>query len=260
MQAVVSEVIDRFVGSEAESYTYGIRLVTVRSPNWRTKALPYLRPVKVQTPGIEAWLLSKENAAVLAAELCKRTDYREHNSSNLVIHNGQSATIALLQPKNFIKAVNLRQDMWPGYEMQTGQVEEGFSLELSPLLSTDGRTVDAVIKCDVDQVEKLVPVWVDVPTTPRKRVQIQVPQIVSWRLHERFRWPAADVLLISCGVVAVPGPGKATSPVGLSNPFDRSPPRADGLMFVESKGNSKHTLTETTPDVRSSGLDNRGRY
>ena len=37
-----------------------------------------------------------------------------------------------------------------------------------------------------------------------QRVEIQVPQIVSWRLHERFRWPTNQVLLLSCGVVATP--------------------------------------------------------
>lgn len=34
--------------------------------------------------------------------------------------------------------------------------------------------------------------------------QINVPQVASWRLHERFRWPADEVLLLSCGVVAAP--------------------------------------------------------
>lgn len=237
MQQLVTDVVDRFVASQAESYTFGVRLITVRSPNWRTKAYRVLRPVAVQTPGIEAWLLSKEDAAVLLADMRKRTDFREHNSANLLIHNGQAGNVAVQRPKTYMRSVNLRPEVWPGYQMEMGQVQEGFTLELSPLLSKETGTVDAVIKCNVDQVEKLVPVSIDVPTPadPRQRVEIQVPQMVSWRLHERFRWPKDQVLLISAGVVATPSAGRATA-LGFSNPFDTSPPRADGLMFVESQG------------------------
>ena len=54
---------------------------------------------------------------------------------------------------------------WPGFEAQTAQIEEGFSLEFHPLLAVDGKTIDAIIKCHVDQVEKMIPVMIDVPTT-----------------------------------------------------------------------------------------------
>ncbi|MDE0735838.1 MAG: hypothetical protein OSB47_08445, partial [Pirellulaceae bacterium] len=84
-QAVVSRIIDRFVLNKSEAQVLGICLATVSSPNWRTKSQHLMRPVKVHTPGAEAWLISKENAALLLASLRKRSDYREHNSPNLII-------------------------------------------------------------------------------------------------------------------------------------------------------------------------------
>jgi hypothetical protein len=142
-----------------------------------------------------------------------------------------------------MKSVRFQTASWPGYQLETGQVEEGFSFELSPLLSIDGSTVDAVIKCHVDQVEKMVPVTVDVGNTQgTQRVQIQVPQMVSWRLHERFRWPSNQVLLISAGIVATPGEGKTTTPFMIPNPFEFAPPRADGLIFIQCKGDAAHAL------------------
>ncbi len=75
---------------------------------------------------------------------------------------------------------------------------------------------------------------IDVPTTiaPRQRTEIKVPQIASCRLHERFRWPADQVLLISLGVVSSPSPASGSSmPLALSGPG-----RADLLVIVESKG------------------------
>ncbi len=261
IQKIVADVADRFVASSGTTQSYNVQMVTVGNPNWRATALGLMRPVQVQTPGIEAWLLTKENAALLANELRKRTDYREHNSSAVAIQNGQAATISLMRPTNFMKSVLFRPGTWPGYEIQTGQVEQGFSLELSALTSIDGQTVDAVIKCNVDQVEKMVPVYIDVPNGHQsQRIQIQVPQVVSWRLHERFRWPEKEVLLISAGVVATPGTGKATAALSIPNPFKLTPPRADGLMFVASSGAASASQLQTAPGARTSGIDFRGRY
>lgn len=266
---VVKQVIDRFVGSNADAYEFSIRLVTVNKPNWRARAHRMLQPVNVQSPGIQAWLLAKEDAAVLFTELQKRTDFRQHNSANLRIHNGQAGSLAQLRPKNHVKNVHLRTDVWPGYQVEMGQIEEGYTLEISPLTSLDGKIVDAVIKAHVDQVEKLVPVKIDVPTQldPRQQVEIQVPQMVSWRVHERFRWPTDKVLLVSCGVVAKPAAGQKTA-LGIPNPFFGSPPRADALMLLESKGKAATPPVGPAntagaagpPAIRTGSINFHGRY
>ncbi|GAA4423983.1 hypothetical protein [Bremerella cremea] len=262
MQEVVTDVVTKFVDSQAEVKKLGVRLVTVKSPNWRRLAYRMMQPVSVKTPGIEAWLMSKENAAILLSELRQRSDFREHHAADLLIHNGQSSTIAMLQPRVFVRGVRATQT-FPGYELQSDQIEEGFSMEVSPLLTPDDRMIDAVLKCSVDQVEKFVNVDVDVPTagTGRQAVDIQIPQMVSWRLHERFRWPSEQVLLISCGVVARPQSGIATSPQLPSIPLlPQSPPRADGLMFVEFKGDAKTGAGTPVPTAQPAAIDSRGRY
>ena len=270
IQGIVSGIVDRFVQSKGQADTYNVRLVTVGNPNWRATALHLMRPVGIETPGIEAWLLTKENAALLTDQLRKRTDYRDRNSSALVIQNGQAAAISLLRPTSFMRSVLFRPGTWPGYEVQNGQVEEGFSLELNVLKSLDGATIDAVVKCQVDQVERMLPVTIDVPQANQTSqiVQIQVPQMVSWRLHERFRWPANEVLLISAGVVATPETGRATAPTFVPNPFKLGAPRADGLMFVDYLGPTVTAAAtaaataagETAPQPRTGAIDVRGRY
>jgi hypothetical protein len=116
-------------------------------------------------------------------------------------------------------------------------VDEGYSLTISPLLSLDGKSVEAAIECQVDQIEKLVPVTIDVPIGKQsQRVQVQVPQMVSWRLSERFRWPADQVLLLSCGVVANPA-GAIGGPLAeLLGPIGVPTSRADALLLVEHRG------------------------
>jgi len=239
IQAVVSEVVDRFVNTEAESYAFSLRVVTVGNPNWRAKALPMLRPLEVESQGVQAWLLAKEDAALLQAELRKRTDYREHSSPQLLVSNGQATTVAATRSKTYVRDVQLRGDVWPGFESMPTQINEGFSLEFSPLLSLNRQTIDAVVKCNIDQVEKLIPVFLEVPTpvAPRQRAQIEVPQITQCRLHERFRFPSEHVLLVGLGVVAMPVPTDP-NPILKNLPWMGGPSRADLLVFIENKGNS----------------------
>ncbi len=54
-------------------------------------------------------------------------------------------------------------DGWPPYEPETGEIQEGYKIEVSPLLSLDRRTIDCFISAEVDQVDKLVPVDLDLP-------------------------------------------------------------------------------------------------
>lgn len=245
MQRVVADVVGQFVNGTQDPHALSVRLVSVRSPNWRGGYVHRLRPIEVQAPGIEAWLISKEDAALLLADLRRRSDFREYSASNVVYHNGQSQTISQRRPRNYIRSYRSRKqgNVWAGYDIDWAQFQEGFSLRISPLLSQDERTLDTVIKCKIDQVEKLVPVEIDLPgfNSQMQRAEIQVPQIVSWRLHERFRWPTSKVLLLSCGVVASPGPDRG-APLGFLNPFAGSAGRADALMFVESRGKASQAL------------------
>jgi hypothetical protein len=260
MQAVVAELVDRFVRSEAETMSFALRVITVENPGWRARLHRMLRPVTVQTPGVGAWLLEREDAALVLAELQRRSDYREHSSPHLLVNNGQSTVVSGKRNRPYVRDVLSRPDVWPGYEAELGQVEEGFALEFSPLLSLDGQMIDAALRCDVDQIEKMIPVAIDVPTpaAPRQRTQIEVPQITQFRLHERFRWPTSQVLLVSMGMVPLPVPvdGKPIVPI-LPIPLGNSPPRADLLVLIECRGQVGNAgRTSNLPDARSY----RGRY
>jgi hypothetical protein len=239
MHAVVADLVERFVASEAETRTFSLRVVTIDSPSWRAKAQRILRPVPAQTPGVCAWVLPKEEAAILLADLQHRPDYREHSSPHLLVNNGQSTVVSSMRGRVYIRDVISQPNAWQGVEAQTAQVNEGFSMEFSPLVSSDRRTIDAIVKCEVDQVEKLVPVLLEVPTqgSARQRTKIEVPQISQFRFNERFRWPVDQVLLVGMGMVALPVPIDGTPSVaGLPLPLPALPPRADLVVVIESKG------------------------
>lgn len=237
MHAVVADIADRFVNAEGSKYAFTLRVATVRNPNWRARALPYMTPIPVQSPGVQGWLLAKENARLLVSELVRRADYREYNSPQQLVPNGQSIVISTMRPRSYIKGAIPTQMTWPGYQPEMGMLEEGFSLEFSPLLSLDMASADAVVKLRLNQVEKMLPVKLDLPSVvaPNQRVQVDVPQMTAANLHERFRWPSDMVLLLSMGVVATPG---VTSDNALTEamPIFKTPPRADALLFIECMG------------------------
>lgn len=259
MVDVVGSVIDRFLNTEAETHAVGLRVITITSPNWRARAQRMLTPVEVQTPGVQAWLLAKEDASLLVAELRKRSDFREHSSPHLLVQNGQSAVVSLTRSRNYVRELLLKPTVWPGYEATTGQIDEGFSLELNPLLTNDQRMVDAILKVNVDQVEKLVPVMIDVPTAvaPRQRAKVEVPQLSQCRVHERFHWPVERVMLVGLGVVPTPL-DTDPNPLQKLNPL-ATPQRADLLVFIESKGTQP--IDPAAARVGSRETDRfRGRY
>jgi hypothetical protein len=249
MQEIVADLIDRFVSSEAATYTFSLRVVTLDSPSWRTGAQRLLRPVPVQTPGMNAWLLAKEDSAILLGELRRRSDYREHSSPYLMVNNGQATLVSAMRGRPYVRDVILRPETAAGFDPSPGQVDEGFNLDFSPLLSADRRLIDATVRCDVDQIEKMIPVMIDVPTpaSPRQRTKIEVPQITHYRFHERFRWPIEQVLLVGMGMVALPIPvdGAPLLP-GVPLPLGNTPARADLLLMVECKG-------QTTPAAAAAG-------
>ena len=237
IQNIVKQIVDRFNRTRGQVQNIDVNLVTVENPNWRSKLYTMLQPIEVKTPGVEAWMISKENAAILMSQLRLRADYKLHNGGRIASHDGQSIHLEKLRPVQFVRNLQWVPNQIPNYQPMMTRIEEGYRLDISCLSSLDNATIEAVIKCDVDQVEKLKNVKVSVPGANGRSQQmnLQIPQLISWRLHERFRWPNDQVLLLSCGVVATPDPESQSG--GLSIPgLPTKSNRADALLFFEYRG------------------------
>jgi hypothetical protein len=265
VQNTVRGIVERFVAVDPEAYKLSLRIVTVSNPAWRSTAAPLLKTVDVQSSGVDAWLLSQENATVLLDQLKKRADFKELAAVDQPVLHGQPLPLSQVQPKNYIRWLKMRPDGWSGYDPVSGSIDEGFTLKLSPLVSFDGRTVEAQVNATIDQVERLVTVPIDVKLGGQvQRSQIQVPQLVSWRLTERFRWPADHVLLLSCGVVASPTGENGGALAILRQPLEGRGSRSDALMLVEftrrNIGGTADRLQSKPAATISTNPVSRGRY
>ena len=263
-QAIVGNVVERFVRADHQHVGISVHLVTIGSPNWRTQALKLMQPITTQTPGLDAWLLTRENAAVLASQIRSRVDYREHNSDDMTILSGQSHTLMRRIPKSFSKSIVATPTAAPGYQIVRGEVKEGFDMTISPLVSLDGQQMEAVIDCRVDQMEKLSSINVEVPPPARGLAQVDIPQITSWRLHERFHWPMDQVLLVSRGVVAMPGlqrPDITNLPAVITS--NGKAPRAEALLFIvcrQLSGTNVSAAQNGQQGARAAQTNYHGRY
>lgn len=260
---VVAGMVERFTAGDKDPQVMHIRVLTVGSPNWRTRTHMLMQHVAVNSAGLQAWLLTKENAAMVMAMLRQRSDVREVQSVDLITHNGQVEKLASTRGRNYVQNIRQAPSGWPPYEPQTGEVQEGYRMQISPLLSVDRRAIDCCLQVEIDQVDKLVPVDLDLPLPSGEmfRAKIDVPQVVSWRLKERFRWPSDMVLVLSCGVVASPERSTSTIPLlNMNTLTGTTAGRADALMFIEFRGKVNENLPSTPQVADRTGAANRGRY
>jgi hypothetical protein len=274
MHQVIKQSYERFVNGPVDPQAFSLRIITITNPNWRQRALAWMRSVEVDSPGVNGWLLSKENSAMLMSMLRSRNDVRETPLPELSIINGQSHNIDQLRSRNYVREYTRQEQPYPAYIPVNDEIQEGYRIQFSPLMSTDLRTMDVSLKCSIDQVERLNQVAVDLPSATGgvQSAQISVPQLVSWRLHERFRWPSDQVLVLSCGVIAAPTAANdsnslisntsGTSFFGLNKLLpNQSGARADAILVVEYKGPAASQLsTGNNPPSNTAQSISRGRY
>lgn len=254
MKKTVKGIVDRFTNQDALTRSFGVHVITLDEPDWRARAFRTLKGIPTQSPGVAAWLLEREHAVTLLAELAKRSDYREPPENNVqpMLENGQSFVLSSTRAISYLRDIANAKPPVAGPQPVSDQLTEGMSLEFSPLLSVDNRMIDAVLKCHIDQVEALRPVMVDVPIGlgVNQGVRLDVPQTSQFRLHERFRWPVDQVLLVSLGIV--PSPYRPSQPMmanlkslGSLNFGETVPARCEVLVFVECKGKNTGGVVQT---------------
>lgn len=274
MQKTVSQIYERFVNGVSEPQVFGMRLITISNPHWRSQAIPLMRSAPSKSPGVQAWLMPKENGAIFLSQLRERSDAKELQAFEIPLHNGQLQHLEQVRSRNYLKEfVRNTNSPFPPYTPLSDEIKEGYRLQISPLMSLDGKSADLLLKCEIDQVERLNQVRLDLPVAPNQTqpAQLEVPQIVSWRLQERFQWPTNQVLLLSCGVVATPtGPVENTlfsnppSLFGINRVIATTGQRADALLWIEYKGSVANTTptnsSGNTPNAASNNAISRGRY
>jgi hypothetical protein len=117
--------------------------------------------------------------------------------------------------------------------------------------------MEVAVNCTVDQIEKRTNVSVPVQDMAglNQKVNLQIPQIVSWKLEERIRWPVDQVIVLSCGVVAMPDSENVNRPLG--GLLEPNHSRADALLFIDYRGPTAERPDGTTASTGMSPISPR---
>ena len=231
MQKRVEEIVARFTTAADTPHRFAVRVMGVGTPSWRNDALALLHGIPAATPGVQAWIMSREEAATLLAMFRRRGDCAELPTGAVQAANGLPAVLAGGRKRPYVQEIQPVQTP-PGWQSLPAACDEGITLDVQPLLSRDGSAVEAVIRCRIDQVERMAIVPVTLPTPDRQRAQIEVPQVSAVRIGERFRWPTNQVLVVGLGLVPWPVPGNNTAS---SAALLADAKRTDVVVFVEPR-------------------------
>jgi hypothetical protein len=220
-----------------------LRIFSISNPNWRNRNRVTLVPIRISTPGVQGWLIGKDQAGLFFDTISKRNDVREHVSSHSALLNGQTTVVPYHVSRSYVRDVQPRANVPGGYLTDPSSLNEGFQFEITPLLGLDGKTSDVRIKCDFVEVEKMHQLIFSTPSaaSPSGRVTVEIPQVANFSVDEMICWPRDYVLLLDLGIVPmlIPTPTKQTSdknfleqiiaPVANSAP----PKRSNVLVAIE---------------------------
>lgn len=230
MQATVAAMVDRFTADAKTPHRFQVRVIGMGSVRWRGVAREKLTPIPAATPGVQAWMLPREASAALLTQLLARSDVEELPIGPVEAANGIPAALAGTRDRTYVKDFAAGPGVPGGWQPLEATCHEGISVEVQPLIEADGTTVEAVIRCQIDQIERMVPVSVTVPTGHRPTARLEVPQIAAIRIGERFRWPASRTLIVGLGLVPWPVPGQNAT-AALFSPVRR----IDAIVIVEPR-------------------------
>jgi hypothetical protein len=230
MQAKVEDVVARFVDEADTPHRFTVRVLGLDSPAWRTEARPALTAIPVATPGVQAWFAQRETAATVLARLRSRSDCHELPTGPVLAANGLPATLSGGRKQAYVQDVAPRPDVWPGWQTQSSACDEGLAIDVHPLISSDKTAIEAVVRCRIDQIERMAAVSLASPVN-QQRVQVEVPQVAAVRVGERFRWPANQTLVIGIGLVPWPVPAQNVMPVALLSDVKR----CDVVIVIEPR-------------------------
>lgn len=232
IQSKIEEIASRFTSEASASHRFSVRIVGIGDPSWRSTARGVLRSIPASTPGVQAWMVPREEAAIFLATLRQRRDYQELPAGPVLAANGQPATIGGGKPRDYVKDVVLRPDVALGGKLKLADATKGWrlmSIRLFQKMKNQSKRFFDVesIRSNGCHLSRSI-----FHLVQRQRVKIEVPQFSTVRIGEHFSWPASNTLIVGMGMVPWPVPNPGEDQPSL---LTSAAKRADLLVLIEPR-------------------------
>ena len=149
------------------------------------------------TAGVQAWVVPRENSAELLNRLLSRSDVEELPVGPVFAANGVPATLYGVRERTYIQDITIDPALPNGWQPLSATCREGLSVDVQPLVSLDGELVDAVLRCRIDQIERMASVSVAVPVGDRPDVSSRYPRFRQYGLASGFAGQSLEPLLLA---------------------------------------------------------------
>jgi hypothetical protein len=257
VQLAVADVVDRFIHPVFANESYSIRAISLSRPDWMIRGHQYLQPIPILSSGVQGWVLDKEGRNLLLQELSKRNDFKEITSQHL-IPNGAAHRISAKQQRRYLRDIQPNPATANGYAEDWVTIDEGYDITFVPLAVMDGWRTDVIIKFEVTQIDKMIPLQIDAPTNinPRQRIEIESPQVAKFNLDEQIRWPKEKILLLNLGTIPLPNLKQTTESSGVLNGLTKNltaAKRSNVILIIERINNQNQTIINT-PAISGNNL------
>ena len=201
VQARIAEMTQRFTHSVQSEVSMRVEFVTCTDLSWRNGIAHLLKPIASGPDGQQVWLVAPEDAALIRERLRADRQARSVTDQNVLVNNGQPATVETGQAVNHITGLELMSGVYMAYQPVLGRLNEGVRATFAPLWLADGSGVDLNLKLNTRVVTKLHETRTVAPlTTGNQTTEVQVPEVAATSLDTTVRWPSRNVLLVSAGV------------------------------------------------------------
>jgi hypothetical protein len=116
--------------------------------------------------------------------------------------NGQTLKVETTLARTFNGGMQRESAVGLGFQPHAEQLDEGFTLRLSPLLTFDGDTVDAAIELTANTVRSIHRTRILAPREiGPSEINLDIPEVSETKLNQTVKdWPLGQTLLISAGI------------------------------------------------------------
>ena len=237
IQLIVADIVDRFACPQLWNETCTLRIVSTARPDWLSRVHSYLRPIKIDSPGVQGWIVDKTIAQSLLGELGRRGDFKELIPPQPFIVHGIQHNVVVKRERQYLRDAQANPAVLSGFAEDRVTMDEGIGLSLTPLAVLDDQNMDVNIKLDIVQIERMLTTPIDITsaTNARQRFLLESPQMAYFNLNEIVRFPKNMVLLLDLGTVPLPNTADDNSRNVLSEIAKGVNParRGNVLIFIE---------------------------
>lgn len=207
VQRYVSNIVDRFIDPTKQNEFFTVKIVAIQSPEWRLRVTQYLAPTSVLVKGngvdVQGWLVENTDMEKVFSEISRRPDFTLINENQKTVPNGVTfGWTAAVPRKTFSRDYQLDSSFATGYAADISSVDEGYGIEVTPLLSTTGDALEVGIHYNSTVVGKMktFSMYVPTPSSPRQQLEIQRPEIISCDIGCKISIPRTKSAIIDLGM------------------------------------------------------------